>query len=102
MDREEGRKVLRDAMAGAAGWTFNEKGIDAVNRMLDALFSPELADARTALEALDDVEQPDLANPYDGCPVFEQHGACHCSTGVLGSCARGFTRPEGEDQANGS
>ena len=27
-------------------------------------------------------------DPYDDCPVFEQHGACRCSTGVGFGCSK--------------
>lgn len=31
------------------------------------------------------VQKP-YEGPYKDCPMFMEHGACHCSTGVLGTC----------------
>jgi len=28
----------------------------------------------------------DAVPSYRGCPMYDEYGACHCSTGVVGTC----------------
>lgn len=127
MDRDEAKRQLAYAIEDELGCNFDfaDECLAAAFTALDALFSPELAEARAALEEPTpyvcgvcgtelsrmragpgsgslfndhNCRAPKPEDPYAGCAVYEAHGACQCSTSVMcAACMFRAAPDEGEE-----